>query len=135
MYMRKFECQICYEQKRSIIKCFHKCSAIICNCCFKKLIELDEANKISYKCPMCREVAVRHMNRKFTMYCNKNIDILKRVVSILEKQNELDIIRETGENWAYYLAIQEQHNHWDYIDFDNDLPDAIPHRIFRRVSI
>ena len=131
MYMRKFECQICYEQKRSIIKCFHKCSAIICHCCFKKLIELDKANKISYKCPMCREVAIRHINRKFTMYCNKNIDLLKRFVSLFEKQNELDIIRETAENWAYYLAMQEQNAHWDTIDFDNDLP----RRISRAISI
>ena len=129
--MRSFECQICYEKKRSIIKCFHKCSAIICHCCFKKLIELDKANKISYQCPMCREVAVRHVNRKFTMYCNKNIDLLKRFVSLFEKQNELDIIRETGENWAYYLAMQEQNNHWDTIDFDNDLPQ----RLLRSSSI
>ena len=146
--MRSFECQICYEKKRSVIKCFYKCSAIICHCCFKKLIELDKANKISYKCPICREVAVRHMNRKFTMYCNKNIDILKKVVSILEKQNELDNERQLDEEWTTHMseyddyqnmharrmvqyAIEEQAAHWDTIDFDNDLP----HRIFRSVSI
>tara|TARA_R110000772_G_scaffold144_2_gene675 strand:+ start:378 stop:626 length:249 start_codon:yes stop_codon:yes gene_type:complete len=82
------------------------------------------------------------------MYCNKNIDILKRVVSILEKQNELDNERGADEQWALHmaeyedyqsmhaarmaqLAREEQNAHWDYIDFDNDLP----HRIFRSVSI
>ena len=91
------ECQICYDRKRSVIKCFHKCSGIICHCCFKKLIELNKSKKISYQCPICREVAVRHINRKFTMYCNKNIDLLKKFVSLLEKQNELDNERQADE--------------------------------------
>ncbi len=150
--MRMLECQICYERKRSVIKCFHKCSSIICHCCFKKLIELNKANKISYQCPVCRQTAVRHINKKFTMYCNKNIDLLKRFVSLLEKQNELDNERQADEQWSIHMAqyddyqsmhaermreliIEEQNRHWDTIDFDSHLPDAVPQRILRSSSI
>ena len=150
--MRMLECQICYEKKRSVIKCFHKCKAIVCHCCFKKLIELNKANKISYQCPICREVSVKNYNRKFTMYCNKNIDILKRFVSLLEKQNELNNEQQADEEWAIHmaqyddyqsmhaarmnqLAREEQNAHWDTIDFDSHLADAVPQRISRSSSI
>ncbi len=150
--MRILECQICYEKKRSVIKCFHKCSAIICHCCFKKLIELNKAKKISYQCPVCREVAVRHVNRKFTIYCNKNIDLLKRFVSLLEKQNELNNEQQADQEWAIHMAeyddyqamhaermrehqIQEREAHWDTIDFDSHLPYALPQRLLRSSSI
>ena len=80
------------------------------------------------------------------MMSSSYIDILKRIVSIFEKQNELDNERQLDEEWAIHMteyddyharrrmiqyAIEEQAAHWDTIDFDNDLP----HRIFRSVSI
>jgi hypothetical protein len=101
---RVFECNICYENKRSIVKCFHKCSAIVCRCCFKKLIQLNEVNEISYCCPVCRELSIRHKNKKFTLYCNKAPDVLKRIVGLFENDIKLEKERQVGEAWTHYQA-------------------------------
>jgi hypothetical protein len=101
---RVFECNICYENKRSIVKCFHKCSAIVCRCCFKKLIQLNEVNEISYCCPVCRELSIRHKNKKFTLYCNKAPDVLKRIVGLFENDIKLEKERQMGEAWTNFQA-------------------------------
>ena len=101
---RVFECNICYENKRSIVKCFHKCSAIVCRCCFKKLIEVNKAREISYCCPVCREEAIRHKHKKFTMYCNKGVDVLKKIVGLFENDIKLEKERQVGEAWTNFQA-------------------------------
>ena len=102
---RVFECNICYENKRSIVKCFHKCSVIVCRCCFKKLIEVNKAREISYCCPVCREEAIRHKHKKFTMYCNKGVDVLKKIVGLFENDIKLEKERQVGEAWTHYLGL------------------------------
>ena len=99
-----FECNICYENKRSVIRCFHKCSAIICRCCFKKLIQLNQVNEVSYCCPVCREESIRHKNRKFTLYCNKAQDVLKKIVSLLENHIKLEKEHNLGTAWTNFQA-------------------------------
>jgi hypothetical protein len=91
-----YECDICYENKRSVVRCFHKCSAVVCRCCFKKLIQLNQANEVSYCCPVCREESIRKRDRKFTLYCNKAPDILKKIVALLE--NEIKLRNEHMDN-------------------------------------
>jgi len=115
-----YECNICYENKRSVVRCFHKCSAVVCRCCFKKLIELNEANEVSYVCPICREPSIRHQNKKFTMYCNKAPDILKKIVSLLENHIKLQKEQQVGESWTNFQAqIMDQ-------DTDDDIADFQP---------
>jgi len=115
-----YECNICYENKRSVVRCFHKCSAIVCRCCFKKLIELNQANEVSYVCPICREPSIRHQNKKFTMYCNKAPDILKKIVSLLENHIKLQKEQQVGESWTNFQAqIMDQ-------DTDDDIADFQP---------
>ena len=109
---RVFECNICYETKRSVVKCFHKCSAIVCRCCFKKLIQLNEVNEISYCCPVCRELSIRHKNKKFTLYCNKAPDVLKKIVGLFENDIKLEKERQVGEAWTHF--------HGQIMDHDTD---------------
>lgn len=99
-----YECNICYENKRSVVRCFHKCSAVVCRCCFKKLIELNQANEVSYCCPVCREESIRHKNKKFTLYCNKAPDILKKIVALLENEIKLRNEHNLGTAWANFQA-------------------------------
>jgi hypothetical protein len=99
-----FECNICYENKRSVIRCFHKCSAIVCRCCFKKLIELNQANEVSYCCPVCREESVRKKDKKFTLYCNKAPDVLKKIISLLENEIKLRNEHNLGSAWSNFQA-------------------------------
>jgi len=113
-----YECNICYENKRSVVRCFHKCSAVVCRCCFKKLIELNEANEVSYSCPICREPSIRHQNKKFTMYCNKAPDILKKIVSLLENHIKLEKEHTIGTAWTQYQA--------EVIEDDDDLTPFEP---------
>ena len=113
---RVFECNICYENKRSIVKCFHKCSAIICRCCFKKLIEVNKARQISYCCPVCRELSIRHKNKKFTLYCNKGVDVLKKIVSLLENDIKLEQAHNLGTAWTNFQAQIMDHDTDDDVE-------------------
>ena len=117
---RVFECNICYESKRSVVKCFHRCSAIVCRCCFKKLIEVNKAREISYCCPVCREEAIRHKHKKFTMYCNKGVDILKKIVTLLENDIKLEQAHNLGTAWTAYQASIMDHD----TDDDIDIPQS-----------
>lgn len=115
-----FECNICYENKRSVIRCFHKCSAVVCRCCFKKLIELNQANEISYCCPVCREESVRKKDKKFTLYCNKAPDVLKKIISLLENEIKLRNEHNLGSAWTNFQAQIMDH------DTDDDIADFNP---------
>ena len=130
-----YECNICYENKRSVVRCFHKCSAIVCRCCFKKLIELNEANEVSYSCPICREPSIRHQNKKFTMYCNKAPDILKKIVSLLENHIKLEKEHTIGTAWNNFQAqIMDQDTDDDIGDF-NPSSNPTTNELFRMIDL
>ncbi len=118
-----FECNICYENKRSVVRCFHKCSAVVCRCCFKKLIQLNQVNEVSYCCPVCREESIRHKNKKFTLYCNKAQDILKRILSLLENHIKLEKEHNLGTAWTNFQASIMDHDTDDDVDI---IPSSNP---------
>jgi hypothetical protein len=128
-----FECNICYENKRSVVRCFHKCSAVVCRCCFKKLIQLNKVNEVSYCCPVCREDSIRHKNRKFTLYCNKAQDVLKKIVSLLENQIKLENEHNLGTAWTNFQASIMDHDTDDDVDI---IPSSNPttNELFRMID-
>ena len=127
-----FECNICYENKRSVVRCFHKCSAIICRCCFKKLIQLNQVNEVSYCCPVCREESIRHKNRKFTLYCNKAQDVLKKIVSLLENHIKLEKEHNLGTAWATFQSQIMDHDTDDDVDIIQSNPTT--NELFRMID-
>ena len=129
-----YECNICYENKRSVVRCFHKCSAVVCVGCFKKLIELNQANEVSYVCPICREESIRHQNKKFTMYCNKAPSLLKKIVSLLENHIKLEKEQQVGESWTNFQAqIMDQDTDDDIADFQPSF-NPTTNQLFRMID-
>jgi len=127
-----FECNICYENKRSVVRCFHKCSAVVCRCCFKKLIQLNKANEILYCCPVCREESIRHKNKKFTLYCNKAQDVLKKIVSLLENHIKLEKEHNLGTAWATFQSQIMDHDTDDDVDIIQSNPTT--NELFRMID-
>ena len=127
-----FECNICYENKRSVVRCFHKCSAVVCRCCFKKLIQLNQVNEVSYCCPVCREESIRHKNRKFTLYCNKAQDVLKKIVSLLENHIKLEKEHNLGTAWTNFQASIMDHDTDDDVDIIQINPTT--NELFRMID-
>ncbi len=127
-----FECNICYENKRSVVRCFHKCSAVVCRCCFKKLIQLNQVNEVSYCCPVCREESIRHKNRKFTLYCNKAQDVLKKIVSLLENHIKLEKEHNLGTAWTNFQASIMDHDTDDDVDIIQINPTT--NQLFRMID-
>ena len=129
-----YECNICYENKRSVVRCFHKCSAVVCRCCFKKLIQLNEVNEVSYTCPVFREESIRHNNKKFTLYCNKAPDILKKIVSLLENYIRLEKEHNIGTAWTNFQAqIMDQDTDDDIVDFQPSF-NPTTNQLFRMID-
>ena len=93
---------VCYEP--SISKCFAGCANYLCMDCLIKLIEINKADMVSYNCPCCREEIIKNSNEDFTDFCNREIEILKRLVSLLEK--EISTKKETylAEAWNVFQA-------------------------------
>ena len=77
-------CCICYENGG--IKCFFNCESYLCMDCMIKLIHLNKADVIAYECPCCRQEIIKNINVEFSIFCNREIEILKRLVSLLEKE-------------------------------------------------
>ena len=77
-------CCICYEN--GDIKCFFNCESYLCIDCMIKLIHLNKADVIAYECPCCRQEIIKNINIEFSIFCNREIEILKRLVSLLEKE-------------------------------------------------
>ena len=77
-------CCVCYEPAR--IKCFFNCNNYLCMDCMIKLIEINNADMIAYKCPCCREEIIKNINENFSNFCYREIEVLKRLVSLLEKE-------------------------------------------------
>ena len=77
-------CCVCYEP--SISKCFDGCENHLCIECLTRLIEINKASMIYYTCPCCRQEIIKNINIDFTDFCYREIEILKRIVSLLEKE-------------------------------------------------
>ena len=77
-------CCVCYENGG--IKCFFNCESFLCMDCLIKLIEINKAQIISYTCPCCRQEIIKNINVDFTDFCYREIEILNRIVSLLEKE-------------------------------------------------
>ena len=95
-------CCVCYEP--ASIKCFSDCNNYVCMDCMIKLIHLNKAQIISYTCPCCRQEIIKNINQDFTDFCFREIEILKRIVSLLEK--EISTKKETylDEAWSIFEA-------------------------------
>ena len=77
-------CCVCYEPAR--IKCFAGCESYLCMDCLTRLIEINKADMIYYRCPCCREEIIKNINIEFSNFCYREIEVLKRLVSLLEKE-------------------------------------------------
>jgi len=115
-----FECNICFSNKRNTVRCFYKCRAVVCRGCFKKLIGLNQANEISYCCPVCRQESVRKRDKKFTFFCNKGTDLLKTIIALLENHVKLENEHNLGVAWTSFQAQIMDH------DTDDDITDFNP---------
>ena len=82
--MRPSCCCICYENGG--IKCFDGCENHLCMDCLTRLIEINKASMIYYTCPCCRQEIIKNINIEFSNFCNREIEILNRIVSLLEKE-------------------------------------------------
>jgi len=103
----KPDCCVCYEP--SISKCFAGCNNYLCMDCLIKLIEINEADMIAYKCPCCREEIIKNINIEFSNFCNTEIEISRQIVSLLEK--EISTKKETylSEAWTIFEATLIDH--------------------------
>jgi len=95
-------CCVCYEP--APIKCFANCNNYVCMDCLIKLIEINKADMVSYNCPCCREEIIKNSNEDFTDFCNREIEILKRLVSLLEKEISTKKKIHLGEAWTLFEA-------------------------------
>ena len=95
-------CCVCYEP--APIKCFSDCNNYVCMDCMIKLIEINKAQIISYTCPCCRQEIIKNSNEDFTDFCNREIEILKRLVSLLEKEISTKKKINLGEAWTLFEA-------------------------------
>ena len=95
-------CCVCYEP--SISKCFFNCESYLCMDCLIKLIEINKAEMVSYTCPCCRQDIIKNINVEFSNFCNRENEILKRIVYLLEKKvSEKKKIHLDGA-WYIYRA-------------------------------
>ena len=95
-------CCVCYEP--SISKCFFNCESYLCMDCLIRLIEINKADMVSYNCPCCREEIIKNINENFTDFCNTENEILKRIVSLLEKEMSEKMGTYLAEAWTIFEA-------------------------------
>ena len=95
-------CCVCYENAR--IKCFAGCESYLCMDCLTRLIEINKADMIYYRCPFCREEIIKNINIEFSNFCYREIEISRQIVSLLEK--EISTKKETylAEAWTIFEA-------------------------------
>jgi uncharacterized protein (DUF2344 family) len=72
--------------------------------CLIKLIEINKADMVAYTCPCCREEIIKNINENFTDFCYREIEILKRLVSLLEKEISTKKKINLGEAWTLFEA-------------------------------
>ena len=95
-------CCVCYEN--GVIKCFAGCENYLCMDCMIKLIYLNKAYMLSYTCPCCRQEIIKNINENFSDFCNREIELLKRLVSILEKEISTKKETDLAELWTIFEA-------------------------------
>ena len=95
-------CCVCYENGG--IKCFFNCESYLCMDCLIKLIEINEASMIYFRCPCCREDIFKNINIEFSNFCNTEIEVSRQIVSLFEK--EISTKKETylAEAWTLFEA-------------------------------
>ena len=95
-------CCVCYEP--SISKCFAGCANYVCIECLTRLIEINEASMIYFRCPCCREDIFKNINIEFSNFCNTEIEVSRQIVSLFEK--EISTKKETylAEAWTIFEA-------------------------------
>jgi hypothetical protein len=95
-------CCVCYEN--GVIKCFAGCANYLCMDCLIKLIEINKADMVSYNCPCCREEIIKNINVKFSNFCNREIEISRQIVSLLEKEISTKKKINLGEAWYIFQS-------------------------------
>ena len=98
----KPDCCVCYEP--SISKCFFNCNNYLCMDCLIKLIEINNADMIAYKCPCCREEVIKNINIEFSNFCYRENEILNRIVYLLEKEISEKKKINLDEAWTIFEA-------------------------------
>ena len=95
-------CCVCYEP--APIKCFFNCESYLCMDCLTRLIEINKADMIYYRCPCCREEIIKNINIEFSNFCYREIEVSRQIVSLLEK--EISTKKETylAEAWTIFEA-------------------------------
>ena len=95
-------CCVCYEP--ALMKCFAGCNNYLCMDCLTRLIDLNKASMIYYRCPCCREEIIKNINIEFSNFCYREIEVLKRLVSLLEKEISEKKKMKLDEAWYIYRA-------------------------------
>ena len=103
----KPSCCVCYEP--APIKCFAGCANYLCMDCLTRLIDLNKASMIYYRCPCCREEIIKNINIEFSNFCYREIEVLKRLVSLLEKEMSEKMGTYLSEAWTIFEATLIDH--------------------------
>ena len=95
-------CCVCYEP--APIKCFSDCNNYVCMDCLIKLIDLNKAEMIYFRCPCCREEVIKNINIEFSNFCYRENEILNRIVYLLEKEISEKKKINLDEAWNVFQA-------------------------------
>jgi len=57
---------------------------------------------VAYECPCCRQEIFKNSNEDFRNFCNTENEILKRIVSLLEKKMSEKLGTYLDEVWALF---------------------------------
>ena len=98
----KPDCCVCYEP--ASIKCFSDCNNYVCMDCMIKLIHLNKAEMIYYRCPCCRQEIIKNINQDFTDFCFREIEVSRQIVTLLEKEISTKKKIHLGEAWTLFEA-------------------------------
>lgn len=120
------ECNVCFEQS-FVVPCFHGCSFKTCNKCISNILIINYEAKICYQCPACRKKVITNrskncncygdhpikIDKKFTKFCYKNIDIMKKIFKMYQEELFLEYnrefidqeIEEVNDNQEYVVPI------------------------------
>jgi|TARA_R110001592_G_scaffold138224_1_gene356886 hypothetical protein len=80
---------------------------------------------------VCRELSIRHKNKKFTLYCNKAPDVLKKIVGLFENEIKLQKEHNLGIAWTNYQAQVMEED--DVADFQASF-NPTTNQLFRMID-
>lgn len=124
MYMT--ECNVCYTDISYGIKCFERCSFIVCHNCFPNLLKLNNLDCVEYSCPMCRNTFVKNRDKRFARFLNNNKKCLKKIVQLYEVKFRQHTARIVATAWdEFHRQMSEEPDVFPLVAFDYDslLPD------------